>query len=330
MLPLPTVSGPPKSRRSSDRFQRRALAGSSASGNSSSASCWRVGGRARAPGRRTAPRPSCRAATRRRPRRGSRSEDRAVVPRGSRRPSCAPLGDAARGRLVAVTRARHTPLLGSPCVAPSNDGRIRDERKGRTMSAATIDELREQVRGPVIAPDDDGYDEARAVYNAMIDRRPAVVVRAADAGDVMAGVSTSRARTGLDLAVRGGGHSVPGFGTCDGGVVIDLSGMRGVRVDPGREDRAGRGRRDLGRLQRGHVRRSAWRRPAASSRPPASAGSRSAAGSATSRAGSGCRCDNLRLGRRRDRRRPVPGRRANARTTTCSGRCAAAAGTSAS
>jgi FAD/FMN-containing dehydrogenase len=96
---------------------------------------------------------------------------------------------------------------------------------------STIDQLRERVRGPVVGPDDEGYDEARAVYNAMIDRRPAVVVRAANAGDVMAAVDHAR-ENGLDLSVRGGGHSVPGFGTNDGGVVIDLSGMRGVRVDP--------------------------------------------------------------------------------------------------
>jgi FAD/FMN-containing dehydrogenase len=94
-----------------------------------------------------------------------------------------------------------------------------------------VDELREQVRGDVISSEDDGYEEARRVYNAMIDRRPAVVIRAANAGDVIAGVNAARGHD-LDLAVRGGGHSVPGFGTCDGGIVIDLSHMRGVRVDP--------------------------------------------------------------------------------------------------
>jgi FAD/FMN-containing dehydrogenase len=99
------------------------------------------------------------------------------------------------------------------------------------MSAPNIEQLREQVRGPVVAPDDDGYDEARAVYNAMIDRRPSVVIRAANAGDVIAGVNIAR-EAGVEVAVRGGGHSVPGFGTSDNGVVIDLSGMRGVRVDP--------------------------------------------------------------------------------------------------
>jgi hypothetical protein len=100
------------------------------------------------------------------------------------------------------------------------------------VSVPTVEQLREQVRGQVIAPQDDGYEEARGVHNAMIDRRPAVVVRAVNAGDVIAAVNFAR-EAGVDLAIRGGGHSVPGFGTCDDGVVIDLSGMRGVRVDPG-------------------------------------------------------------------------------------------------
>jgi FAD/FMN-containing dehydrogenase len=99
------------------------------------------------------------------------------------------------------------------------------------MSELTIEQLRERVRGEIITPDDETYDEARKVYNAMIDRRPRVVVRAVDAGDVMAAVDYARENE-LDLAVRGGGHSVPGFGTCDDGVVIDLVNMRSVRVDP--------------------------------------------------------------------------------------------------
>jgi FAD/FMN-containing dehydrogenase len=99
------------------------------------------------------------------------------------------------------------------------------------MARPTIDELREQVRGDVIAPGDEGYEEARRVYNAMIDRRPAVVVRPVNAGDVIAAVNFAR-ENGIDLAIRGGGHGVPGFGTCDDGVVVDLSRMKGVRVDP--------------------------------------------------------------------------------------------------
>ncbi|MEV0992878.1 FAD-binding oxidoreductase [Streptomyces sp. NPDC049949] len=99
------------------------------------------------------------------------------------------------------------------------------------MGKLSIEQLREGVRGAVTTPDDDAYDQARKVHNAMIDKRPAAVVHCANAGDVMAAVGFARENE-LDLAVRGGGHSVPGFGTCDGGVVADLSGMRGVRVDP--------------------------------------------------------------------------------------------------
>jgi len=99
------------------------------------------------------------------------------------------------------------------------------------MIAITSGPLREQVRGEVIERSDEGYDQARRVYNAMIDRHPAVIVRAVNAGDVMAAVRFA-AENGLPVAIRGGGHSVPGFGTWDEAVVIDLMRMRGVRVDP--------------------------------------------------------------------------------------------------
>src|SRR5579859_7386131 len=99
------------------------------------------------------------------------------------------------------------------------------------MSEQTIEQLRERARGRVVVPDDPDYEEVRKVYNGMIDRHPSVVVRCVDAGDVMATVDFAR-DNGLDLSIRGGSHSVPGFGTNDGGVVIDLSRMRGVRVDP--------------------------------------------------------------------------------------------------
>jgi FAD/FMN-containing dehydrogenase len=102
------------------------------------------------------------------------------------------------------------------------------------MGTQTIDQLRERVRGEVITPSDEGYEDARKVFNAMIDRRPAVVVRCTRTGDVMAAVDFARENQ-LDVAVRGGGHSVPGFGTVDAGVVIDLSGMRDVLVDPERQ-----------------------------------------------------------------------------------------------
>src|ERR1044071_9518933 len=99
------------------------------------------------------------------------------------------------------------------------------------MGEYTIEDLRERTRGAVIASGDPAYDEARKVYNAMIDKHPRVVVRCENAGDVMATVAYATANE-LELAVRGGSHSVPGFGTVDDGVVCDLGATRAVRVDP--------------------------------------------------------------------------------------------------
>lgn len=99
------------------------------------------------------------------------------------------------------------------------------------VSAETINTLRAQLRGELIQPADATYDAARRVYNGMIDKRPALIVRCADVADVISAVNFGRAQQ-LTVAIRGGGHNGPGFGTCDGGLVIDLSPMHGVRVDP--------------------------------------------------------------------------------------------------
>ena len=99
------------------------------------------------------------------------------------------------------------------------------------MIASGAGALRERVRGAVIEATDDSYEDARKVYNAMIDRHPAVIVQPLNAGDVIAAVDFAR-ENDLPVAVRGGGHSVPGFGTWDDAVVVDLSRMRSVRVDP--------------------------------------------------------------------------------------------------
>jgi FAD/FMN-containing dehydrogenase len=98
-------------------------------------------------------------------------------------------------------------------------------------TTGTIEQLTERVAGAVIARDDPRYDEARRVYNAMIDRRPEVVVQCTSTADVQAAVDYARSND-LPVAVRGGGHSVPGFGTVDDGVVADLAGMQAVSVDP--------------------------------------------------------------------------------------------------
>ena len=100
-----------------------------------------------------------------------------------------------------------------------------------TTASSTIDQLAAALRGPLIQPADPEYEDARHVFNGMIDRRPRLITRPVDVADVMAAVNFARDE-GLMLSVRGGGHNVAGFGTNDGGLVIDLSLMKGIRVDP--------------------------------------------------------------------------------------------------
>jgi FAD/FMN-containing dehydrogenase len=89
------------------------------------------------------------------------------------------------------------------------------------------------IRGKVILPENPEYETSRRVYNADIDHRPRMIVRCADAADVIHSVNYAREQK-LILAVRGGGHSAPGFGSCTGGMVVDLGGLKGIRVDPAR------------------------------------------------------------------------------------------------
>jgi len=100
----------------------------------------------------------------------------------------------------------------------------------RTLS---IPDLRAQLRGQVIARDDAGYDEGRQVFLPLVDRRPAVIVRPVDAGEVARIVTLAR-ETGLELAVRSGGHSSAGHGVSEGGIVLDLSHMKALAIDPDR------------------------------------------------------------------------------------------------
>src|SRR5436309_2915790 len=93
-----------------------------------------------------------------------------------------------------------------------------------------IDALRQELRGPALGPEDTGYDEGRAVWNGSFDKRPAAVVRPTGTADVVAAVNFARENE-LLLAVKGGGHSLPGYSTCDDGMLIDLSLMQGVFVD---------------------------------------------------------------------------------------------------
>ncbi|HEY2601710.1 MAG TPA: FAD-binding oxidoreductase [Thermoleophilaceae bacterium] len=108
---------------------------------------------------------------------------------------------------------------------------IQDSETRTVVGDASLQELEEQLRGELIRPSDAGYDEARAIWNGAIDKRPAAIVRCAGVSDVSRAVEFAHSQD-LLVAVRGGKHSLPGFSTCDDGLVIDLSGMKGMRVDP--------------------------------------------------------------------------------------------------
>lgn len=100
-----------------------------------------------------------------------------------------------------------------------------------TIDGEAYDAFESNVHGDVITPESDGYDTARSVWNGMIDKRPALIVKCSGVSDVVNAVRFAREHD-LVIAVRGGAHNVAGHGTSDGGLLIDLSGMKGVRVDP--------------------------------------------------------------------------------------------------
>src|ERR1051326_6485557 len=92
------------------------------------------------------------------------------------------------------------------------------------------DDLRHKIRGAVLIPGDAAYEDARRVWNAVVDRRPAVIVRCAEAADLATGIPFARENQ-LDISVRGGGHHIGGHSVCDDGLMIDFSAMKVVRVD---------------------------------------------------------------------------------------------------
>ena len=104
-------------------------------------------------------------------------------------------------------------------------------RSRAVLNEFTVEKLKEIFHGELFCPADEGYQDVRRVYNAMIDRYPALIARCADPTDVNSAVNFARQHH-LLVAIRGGGHSAAGLGTCDDGLVIDLSQMRGIHVDP--------------------------------------------------------------------------------------------------
>src|SRR5215470_17597104 len=101
-----------------------------------------------------------------------------------------------------------------------------------TRLKQNADDFKSKVKGAAMVPGDATYEDARSVWNAMIDRRPAVIVRCAEAADVSTAIAFAR-ENGLEISVRGGGHHIAGLSVCDGGLMIDFSGMKNVRVDVG-------------------------------------------------------------------------------------------------
>ena len=122
-----------------------------------------------------------------------------------------------------------------------------EETKTTVVEESVVAGLQSQLRGEVLQPGDESYDKARKVWNGMIDKKPALIVRCASADDVVAVVSFAR-ENGILLAVRGGGHNVAGTAVADGGLVVDLSPMKGVQVDPERHTVRAEGGVTIGEL----------------------------------------------------------------------------------
>lgn len=101
----------------------------------------------------------------------------------------------------------------------------------RGVDRKSAEDLKARLRGPLLRPGDAGYDDTRSVWNAMIDRRPALIARCLGVADVVACVNFAR-ENGLSLSIKGGGHNIAGLAVCDGGLMLDMSLMRGVWVDP--------------------------------------------------------------------------------------------------
>jgi hypothetical protein len=131
-----------------------------------------------------------------------------------------------------------------------------------SASAAVLKQseaLRAAMRGRLLGPGDGEYDSARQIHNGMIDRRPAWIARCAGAADVQLAVNFARVHQ-LPVSVMGGGHGVSGFAVSDGGLMIDLSGMKNIQVDP-QTRTAAQKPAPPGATSTARLRRSAWRRP---------------------------------------------------------------------
>jgi FAD/FMN-containing dehydrogenase len=118
-----------------------------------------------------------------------------------------------------------------------------------TLGEAAVERFGARLRGELLRPGDASYEEARLLWSGLVDKRPALIARCAGVGDIIDSVNFARENE-LLVAVRGGGHNVAGNAVCDGGLVIDLSAMKGIRVDPERRTARAEGGATLGDLDR--------------------------------------------------------------------------------
>jgi FAD binding domain/Berberine and berberine like len=133
---------------------------------------------------------------------------------------------------VDVMVAGTTPVVLAARNASTTLSHDRD-REGIMINESALQTFRASLRGQLVMPKDVDYDEARRIHNGMIDRRPAAIVRCAGVADVVSAVTFAR-EASLVVAVRGAGHNIAGTSLCDGGIVVDLSRMKGIRVDAAR------------------------------------------------------------------------------------------------
>jgi FAD/FMN-containing dehydrogenase len=138
---------------------------------------------------------------------------------------------------MSTTNQPETPVrAGTPSLNPDALKHLSTAAENRRtkgmvdISKERIENLESKVKGQIILPSDSNYDEVRQIWNAMIERRPALVVRCAEANDVPHAISFAR-ENGLEISIRGAGHNIAGNALCDNGVMIDFSTMRHVRVD---------------------------------------------------------------------------------------------------
>ena len=274
------------------------------------------------------------------PRRGQRSTGRSVPrPRRSTRSRCRaghrgrPHPDDSRGdQPREAPTSRSIGAMRDTTFGRRNGSNDTSRQEVHSMTTLPADislrDLRAAVTGLVIGPDDDGYDGARAVFPGGIDHRPAAIVRVADATDVARVVAFARS-SGAELAVRSGGHSGAGHGVSDGGIVIDLRGMRRSRSTTSSRTAWARDGPHGGRVHEGRGRARSGDRVR---RHRLGGDRRHHAGRRRRLPRAQARAHDRRSARRRDRH----GRRGGARTSTprriptCSGRSAAGAETSAS